>query len=352
MGKRQTIVIAGYYGAGNAGDELILKCLVDRFRRLDPAAPLVVLSANPDQTRAVTGVEAVSRWNPVAWIKPMLNAKTFILGGGGLLQESTSRLNHAYYLGLVLFARALGCATETVAIGVDPMRSVFNQMLTRFVFNHALDRIQVRDKGSLRLLRSFGVDRTIDVQPDVVWDRVIQPVEPAVPSRIAVIPTAWPARVGWDQDLALFCTQLSQRLQRPVDLIPFFPAQDNALALAVQRRAKVPVEIRAWKHPEDLLEWIPSYSLVVSMRYHGVLLAAKAGVPLVAWGNQPKVRQLCVENNYPLWDFDRGWALDNVLRHVMDAGQRPAAPVRASRQPVLAGGSRPAGKVIYSAGLR
>src|SRR5690242_4180890 len=100
--KKGSVVIAGYYGFGNAGDELILGSLIQSIRDHQSAAHITVLSAQPEQTSAHFSVEAVNRWQPWTWIRPLWNAETFILGGGGLLQESTGLGNYTYYLSLLV----------------------------------------------------------------------------------------------------------------------------------------------------------------------------------------------------------------------------------------------------------
>lgn len=325
--KRQLIVIAGYYGFGNAGDELILRAMVERFRLQDPASPLVVLSADPAKTAAAFNVMAVNRWNPFAWMGVMFKAKLFVLGGGGLLQEATGSLNHLYYLSLVIAAKFLGAKTETVGLGIDPVRGVFNRWLTGRVFNYWLDRIQVRDKASMRVLRAAGVDRTIDVQPDLVTDLPIVSSKSDA-SRIAFALAPWRGRTGWDQDLALFCQELIQKLNAPIDLIPFFPEQDTPLAEKVIAQVRGELGLRVWGKPEDLLSWIPEYGMVIGMRFHALVLAAKAEVAYIGWGNQCKVRQFCVDNTQPFWDFDRGWNLESVLRQAVDVWGRRATAAK------------------------
>lgn len=324
--KRQAIIIAGYYGFDNAGDELILRALVERYRRQDPASPVIVFSADPIKTAAVFNVTAINRWNPFAWIGAMLKAKLFVLGGGGLLQESTGSLNHLYYLSMVLIAKFLGCKTETIGLGIDPLRGIFNRWLTGRVFNYSVDRIQVRDKASMRILRSAGVDRQVDTQPDLVFELNVPAAKP-VGSRIALVPAPWKNHAGWDQDLAFFCNALHEKLGQPIDLIPFFLEQDVPLSQKVRAQAKCELGLRIWEKPEDLMAWIPEYELVIGMRFHALVLATKAGVAYVGWGNQSKVRQFCVEQSQPYWDFDRGWNSDSVLRQVSDAWTRRAQAV-------------------------
>ena len=61
MSEDRHIVISGYYGFGNAGDEAVLAGLVDTFRAAIPGVSLSVASADPEATRRMHGVDAFDR---------------------------------------------------------------------------------------------------------------------------------------------------------------------------------------------------------------------------------------------------------------------------------------------------
>ena len=60
------ILISGYYGFDNIGDESILRTLVTSLRERIPDCSLTVLSHDPAATRDKYGVEAVERMSPLA----------------------------------------------------------------------------------------------------------------------------------------------------------------------------------------------------------------------------------------------------------------------------------------------
>ena len=57
------IVISGYYGFANAGDEAMLAALLGSLEDLIPGASITVISGHPDMTRENHHVEAVHRLN-------------------------------------------------------------------------------------------------------------------------------------------------------------------------------------------------------------------------------------------------------------------------------------------------
>ena len=57
------IVISGYYGFNNAGDEAMLTAIVEALRKLEPSVELTVISGNPTETKAKYQVESIYRFD-------------------------------------------------------------------------------------------------------------------------------------------------------------------------------------------------------------------------------------------------------------------------------------------------
>src|SRR5687768_7222558 len=110
----QRLLIAGYYGFGNAGDEAILHSIRNILRRHFPAATLVVLTGDPAETRRVHGVETVE-WTDIAGITTAIDSSDLvIIGGGGLFHDywgiDVSTLGTANHSGLVYYASVAAMA--------------------------------------------------------------------------------------------------------------------------------------------------------------------------------------------------------------------------------------------------
>lgn len=54
------IVVSGYYGSKNAGDEAMLAAMLEVLGDLDPKLHITVISADPEDTRRRHGVDAIS----------------------------------------------------------------------------------------------------------------------------------------------------------------------------------------------------------------------------------------------------------------------------------------------------
>src|SRR3989442_10860550 len=148
------IVVSGYYGFGNGGDEAVLEAIVGALRARIPQAQMVVLSAAPDQTKSLHGVAGVSR--TMGALPAMAGADLFISGGGTLIQDATSARSALYYLGLLGLATVLARATMVYAAGVGPLRGGW----VRALAPRGLKRVTlltVRGEGFRRLLPGFAL---------------------------------------------------------------------------------------------------------------------------------------------------------------------------------------------------
>ena len=97
------VVLSGYYGFNNSGDETILYAMITMFRKIEPSLEITVLSNEPEKTAKQYGVEAVNRWKWGQVFRAVSGCDLFISGGGSLLQD-VSKNSPLYYLAVILLA--------------------------------------------------------------------------------------------------------------------------------------------------------------------------------------------------------------------------------------------------------
>jgi len=85
--KPKTILISGYYGYGNTGDEAILSAMIEDFRTRIPEVEIVVVSGNPEETKTHHHVDAIALANLQLIIRTINGSDFVILGGGGLFHD-------------------------------------------------------------------------------------------------------------------------------------------------------------------------------------------------------------------------------------------------------------------------
>ncbi|MBR0365607.1 MAG: glycosyltransferase, partial [Clostridia bacterium] len=121
LGKNDEILISGYYGFKNSGDDALLKALIADLRKYLESPELVVLSANPRETWKNYRVKAINRFNIPLIIKHMKRADMLISGGGTLIQDATSTQSLLYYLTIIKLAIKNKLKVMLYSNGIGPL---------------------------------------------------------------------------------------------------------------------------------------------------------------------------------------------------------------------------------------
>lgn len=132
------ILVSGYYGFANSGDDALLGAIIQNMREYDPDMEITVLSKNPAETRALYGVESINRYNMFQIMSRMKKAKLLISGGGSLLQDRTSSKSLYYYLTIIRLAQTLGTKVMLYANGIGPLTREKNIKKTMQVLEGAI----------------------------------------------------------------------------------------------------------------------------------------------------------------------------------------------------------------------
>ncbi len=287
------VVISGYYGFGNLGDEAVLAAMLAALRPRLPDASFVVLSGNPDATARLHAVRGVPRLG-VAALRALSGADLFISGGGSLIQDVTSARSPLYYLGVLRTGSALARRTMMYAQGVGPIGRAVIRRLTKWACDR-VDLLTVRDEDSRELLRACGIRHPIELVADPVFalpaappDRAAALLGSSTVPRLGVALRPW---TGDDIDpLLRGLRAFRDRIGGDVVALVFQPGQDGALADRVAR--EVGARIIGDVTPQEMLAVIGQLDLVIGVRLHALICAAAAGVPALAVSYDPKVDAL------------------------------------------------------------
>ena len=116
MADAVKIVLSGYYGFDNIGDEAVLYAIITALRNEIENVELTVLSNNPEKTKALYGVSSVNRWKIPEVIKAIKQADLLVSGGGSLLQDVTSSKTVPYYLAIVKIAQLFKGSDQLISL--------------------------------------------------------------------------------------------------------------------------------------------------------------------------------------------------------------------------------------------
>lgn len=300
------IVISGYHGFNNAGDEVILASILRQLRQEAAARgislEIVVLSANPEMTRRTDDVQSVGRTNPIAILRALRHCDLFISGGGSLLQDKTGYgLSVFYYLGIACLAHRLGIPTMLYAHGIGPISRSLNRRFARWAVNK-IDYVSVRDNESRDELLALGFTRPITVTVDPAF--FLRPDQEdgnknvsAIISRVSnggplvgVCIREWQGDRAFPAEMARAVDRLAAELEAAILFIPMFPQKDLLIShtvAALMHREAVVLEDEL--EPGALLFLFSHLDMLVGVRLHSLIFAAMAGVPMVGIDYDPKV---------------------------------------------------------------
>lgn len=283
------LVISGYYGYGNAGDDAVLAGMLELLSQAGvQRTNVAVLSADPAWTARVHDVRAVPRWNPVRIAAELRRADGLISGGGGLLQDVSSVRPVTYYAGVMQLARILGRPYAVVAQGLGPLRREPNRQMARSALEHAA-YVSLRDDRSIALARRIGVRRTINRGADLAL-AALSPAGGPRDRRDGHVLLA--VRGGSPADAVVGpLRHVAAELAREhrVVALAMHPAVDRDASTALVAGIADASLLDPDASLDRKLDAIASASVVIGVRLHSLVLAAAAGVPALAISYDPKV---------------------------------------------------------------
>ena len=317
----QRIVIAGYYGYRNAGDEAILAGMLADLRAEIPAATFTIFSGDPEETRALHGVDAVS-WDALdAQVEAIRESSLVIVGGGGLFHDywgvepatvlTSQHAGITQYAGPIVLARLLGKPCMLYAVGAGPLQSEESRGLTREIVSLA-DIVTVRDPGSKQLLEEIGCDgNAVQVTADPAFsldtgslsaaaraclDALRRPIlgVSVRPWSIGVDPGEWEAAVAAGLDgvleteggTALFVPMQAGTSDWEDD------AQTSRRVMSRMSRTSQASLYPASAGPLDRFTLLAHCDLVLGMRLHSLIAAAKGHRRVVGLAYDPKITEV------------------------------------------------------------
>lgn len=329
MNAPHRILIVGYYGHGNAGDEAILAAMVSHLSALQPGVQFVIGSADPARTVAEHGMAAISAGDVEALVAAVLASDVVVLGGGGVFQDYwAAGLDTIFtprhgglpaYVAALVLAALLGKPAMIYAAGVGPLRTMEGRYLTRAAFALCA-RATVRDQESLELLAEIGFSGVDALAPELAADPafVLPPVTgsalqglltklgvEADEPRTAVALRYWDFGVNprvWEAEVAKALDRYQEiapgrliflSFQTETTGVPYDDdlAVNRRVAAALSRRDRALV-VESRLRPHELAGVIGSCRRILAMRYHSALFALAAGVPTAAMAYDPKVASL------------------------------------------------------------
>lgn len=360
------VVISGYYGAKNSGDEAVLRSILlaleEQASQQGVKVEPTVLSIDPDATQKLHNVKAIPRMQLSAIYKALKDADGLISGGGSLLQDATGVKSIPYYTGIIRLAQWLKKPTFIYAQGIGPVNRGW---LSPFI-KHAMQKssyISLRDEQSAQYLQRIGVKRAIDVVPDPVMGMPL-PEQINVPESSTSLPIIGISVRFWREDradlkrVADALVQLSQKRDVCIRFLPFHLPDDieaskfvmSYMQVGLSKDSKLELA-NIGEDPQQMLCAVNQCDVLFGMRLHALIYAANRKVPLLGLSYDPKIDQFLKRMNalpigtteqldantasdavISLLDRKQAW-LEHKLSHIeklIENAQKPSQQIIAS----------------------
>jgi len=292
---KKRIVLSGYYGYDNAGDEAVLVSILQQLRKngFEP----IVLSGNPEKTRQLYHVKAVHRMDFGAMNAAIRDCDGFISGGGSLLQDVTGPKSVPYYLAVLKLAQTYKKPTFFYSQGVGPVTRKYFHPLIKYIVG-GCSYVSVRDIESKRFLESLGLKMEADLSIDPVLG--IETSDCSLPADLEQFLKHKPVLISvrkWKDDERVINEMekvISSLIERdiPVLLLPFHYPGD--LDISEKIFSRLPSSDKVFLQRDELnvdqvVSAVSKVRLVVGMRLHSLIIAASQHTPFVGITYDPKI---------------------------------------------------------------
>ncbi|MBQ1230712.1 MAG: polysaccharide pyruvyl transferase family protein, partial [Clostridia bacterium] len=298
--KGKRILLGGYFGCGNFGDDAILLGLLRLLQDADPSLTVRALTKDPRRDARRFGIPCHGRKNPLSILSALCRSDLFLCGGGSLLQNRTGSLSLLYYLTLLRLAKALGRKTVLFAAGIGPILGEDAWRKTLRVLSH-IDRVSLRDDASLSCLRRAGLPEPLLFRgaDTALWMPLPDSSRGEMLLNTAGLPPkgeylAVLLRKAHNPTLLPRITQAIAALCRSAGLTPLWIPLDAKADLPCSARAAAECGGALLRpcEPGDVAALLSVCRVGVTLRLHGAILGAAVGTPMLSVLGDPLDQKL------------------------------------------------------------
>ncbi len=339
--KRQSmckIVISGYYGFNNLGDEAILETMVQSFKQIDDSSDIFVLSGDPDQTEKNAGVKAVHRSKFFDVISCIYKSDIFISGGGSLLQDSTSKWSIRYYLALIWLALLCRKKVFLYAHGIGPVSGRINRFLMKIILKN-IDIITVRDNRSKYDLIGMGIEENkvhLSADPVIGMKKVGKAIGYDIIKKSfknsnkeysdgkPLIGVSMRTKDFSNNENRQILKNLieSLMLEYQVILLPFHLGEDRELCLWANEM-NIPA-ITSMISATQMMSVVENLDILLGERLHSLIFAAVAGIRFLGVSYDPKIHAFMkIFDRTPICDI-KDFEYANILSEIHSTLEKDA----------------------------
>lgn len=305
------LLIAGYHGYGNCGDEATLMAMTTNIKEMADDVKITAISHIPELTKTEYNIESVQRFNAIEVMKAIYKSDIILSGGGTLIQNGTSTRSLLYYLTIIKFAKLLKKKVMLYSNGIGPVNGKLNRKFVKIVLD-SVDLITLREEFSKEDLQSMGVARPdVHVTADAAFtlksisdDDATKILEiegiPMDKDIIGVSVRSYKNKgEKYIKEIAKACDNMALS-GKTILFIPMENPKDVAVSKKVMHEMNQNSHILKNEYkPSQILGVIGKLNLLLGMRLHALLFSAKKHVPMLGIVYDPKIQYYLNVLNMP-----------------------------------------------------
>lgn len=285
------ILLLGYYGFKNSGDDALLLSIIQQLKKTDESLSLGVLSYNPEETKSQFDIDSVDRNNLLSVIKAIKSSKMLLVGGGTLIQDSTSTKSLIYYLAVIKIAQIFKKKVMLYANGIGPIKKE-NVKITKRILNK-VDLITLREEMSKDELKKIGVDKpkiivTADSVFGIDYDKLT-----CDKKQYMIVSVRNHNRLceNFCDDIAKLCDQMYEKYNLSTVFVPFQKKNDTKITEQIRELMKTESEVFDTECDfSELMALMENAKICVGMRLHSLIYSVISNVPCVGLVYDQKVK--------------------------------------------------------------
>ena len=289
--RGHTTILCGYFGYGNAGDELVLHSLMEAYRKKGRARIAVIGGKENRRNTADASVKRISKYHILALLLAVRKGDCFVLSGGNLLQNQTGNLSLLYYLAVAYLARCMGARVEIWRGGIGELHGRFANWASGGMLRLCAEITLRTPRDIADARRLIGERHRIRYECDAALLSPLyrfQSKEKKISGKYTVSLRIPKTRLEQRQTVALLRTISNKGEKMPL-FLPFHQKEDVPYAKELQLKVGKG-DVARWERTEDILNLMQETDFCITSRLHAVYASLLCGIPCYALDYDRKMR--------------------------------------------------------------
>lgn len=295
------VLIYGYYGFKNLGDELILSKIIEDIKSIDSKAEITVCTGDINYTRKIHGVNGIDRFSPDALRDAVKQSDVVVVGGGGLIHEyfcidikdifnAFGRMVAANSIAPII-AKSMQKPVFYWGHGIGPIFTEEGRNFTRWFYGLP-DFTTLRDADSYNILKKIYPEvKNVYVDTDPVMsldiNRFIKPIPIELPGdkiKIGINIRPWFGIEGIIKEVSDALNEVLKENKKFVIVpVPFDLSNDKEslrkFASSLPEGSVFEYGFENFDTPEEVISLMNRLDFFVGMRLHAIIVSRLLKIP-------------------------------------------------------------------------